>query len=116
MAFQQFLSGKRFARIAQRFALRIAGPSKHRAEEELSGPVALLFLASGSFLLTVRSFVLRFGVCCLFCKLVWSSSRLKFGFGLFCLMWKLGLVFFTYGSPCPKIGFGLYYFWFPRHK
>ena len=29
-------------------------------------------------------------------------------FGLFCLRWKFGLVFLSYDSPHPEIGFGVF--------
>ena len=32
---------------------------------------------------------------------VWSFLlTVEIWFGLFCLRWRIGLVFFTYGSPC----------------
>ena len=64
----------------------------------------------------IRPFYLRLGLLCL--RLVFVTYgglfclRLKFGlvflltveirFDLFRLRWKIGLVFFTYGSPCPE--------------
>ena len=51
-----------------------------------------------SLLLTGKSFLVTVGLCCL----------RSIGFGLFYLRLKIGLVFFTYGSPRPKIGFGLF--------
>ena len=55
-----------------------------------------------------------------------SHLRLKFGlvflltveiwFGLVRLQWRIGLVCFTYGSPCPEIGFGLFYLRFFHRK
>ena len=67
-----------------------------------------VFVAYGqlawSFLLTVWSFLLT------------VENR----FGLFCLRFppvrKLGLVFFTYGSPRLEIGFGLFCLRFPHRK
>ena len=38
---------------------------------------------------------------------------LEIRFGLFCLRWKIGLVFLTCGSPRPEIGLGLCYLQFP---
>ena len=38
-------------------------------------------------------------------QLAWSFLlTVEIRFGLFCLRWKIGLVFSIYGSPCPEIG------------
>ena len=48
-------------------------------------------------------------------KLAWSFLFLvEIQFGLLCLRWKIGLVFFAYGSPRLEIGFGLLCLRFPR--
>ena len=60
----------------------------------------VLFAYSWSLLLTVNP--------------VWSFLlAVELRFGLFCLQWRIGLIFFTYGSPCPEIGFGLFCLRFP---
>ena len=78
----------------------------------------------GSFLLTARSLLLTVGLC----YLRWSFLlTVEIRFGLFCLRWKIGLVFFAYGGksvwsflltvpPVQKIGFGLFYLRFPHRK
>ena len=48
-----------------------------------------------SFLLTGKSFLLTVGLCCL--RSI-GLGLFYLLFGLFCLRWKIGLVFCTYGS------------------
>ena len=63
----------------------------------------------GLFLLTVGRFA--------YGKSVWSLLlTIEIRFGLFCLRWKIGLVFFAYGSPGPEIGSGLLCLQFPHCK
>ena len=69
----------------------------------------------GRFLLTVRSFYLRL-VLVAYSELAWSTLlTVEFWFGLFCLRWKVGWVFFCLRLP---IGFGLSTYGSPRmsHK
>ena len=78
----------------------------------------------GSFLLTARSFLLTVSLC----YLRWSFLlTVEIRFGLFCLRWKFGLVFFAYGGKLvwsflltvplvQKIGFGLFCLRFPHRK
>ena len=67
--------------------------------------LAVSFFAYGwSLLLTVYS--------------VWSFLlTIEIGFGLFCLRWKIGLVFSAYGfPPRAEIGLGLLCLRFPHRK
>ena len=53
----------------------------------------------GLFYLRVSLFYLRL-VFVTYGQLAWSFLLMvEIRFGLFCLRWKIGLVFFTYGSP-----------------
>ena len=54
-------------------------------------------------------------LCCL--RSIWLGFFLltvEIRFGLFCLRWKIGLVFVAYGNPPPEVGFGLFCLRFPR--
>ena len=67
-----------------------------------------------SFVLTVRYFLLTVFVAYGKLGLVFSTRGCKIWFGLVCLWWKIGLVFFLLSvPPRPQIGFGLFCLRFP---
>ena len=61
------------------------------------------FAPGRSLLLTVKSFFVYGWSVLLMVSSVWSLLlTVEIRFGLFCLRWKIGLVFFAYGSPRPE--------------